>query len=195
MSNPQIAYFFKKFYRNIIKWWFVIYNPIARRIWPTKEEEEQALAKEEQEASAQLEEPDNTPGTEDISSEISDEIPVTSTPKEEIIADDTYNETTKSFSGRYGKDPLNEEDSVALNEILKLSSSQNSIDNLVANAMIPVELSEEDKAIIEEAKLIYERLVREAEEDKQKKEDEIAAAAAAYEMSLESQSNPDEITG
>lgn len=176
MSNPHIAYFFKKFYRNIIKWWFVVYNPIARKIWPSKEEEEQALAKEAEEAMS------SDMGEEEVSEEYTQPI----TPKEEIIADDTYNESTKSFSGRYGKDPLSEEDNMALNEILKLSSSQNSIDNLVATASAPVELTEEDKAVIEEAKLIYERLMREAEEDKKKKEDEIAAAAAAYEIGLQS---------
>lgn len=183
MSNPQIAYFFKKFYRNIIKWWFVIYNPIARRIWPTKEEEEQALAKEEMEA-AEASEPiseapeDITPETEAVQSS-----------EEPIIVDDTYNETTKSFSGRYGQEPLDEEDTYTLEEILKLSSSQNSIDNIVANTITPAVLSEKDKAVIEEAKHIYERLVHEAEEDKQKKQAEIDAAAAAYEMNAQLQEN------
>ena len=27
MTDPATAYFFKKYYRNIIKWWFVVYNP------------------------------------------------------------------------------------------------------------------------------------------------------------------------
>lgn len=40
MTNPSVAYFFKKFYRNIIKWWYVIYNPIARVISFSKEDEE-----------------------------------------------------------------------------------------------------------------------------------------------------------
>lgn len=40
MTNPDVAYFFKKFYRNIIKWWYVIYNPIARVISFSKEDEE-----------------------------------------------------------------------------------------------------------------------------------------------------------
>ncbi len=43
MSDPQTSYFFKKFYRNIIKWWFVAYNPDVKKIWPSKEEEEAAL--------------------------------------------------------------------------------------------------------------------------------------------------------
>lgn len=176
MSNPQIAYFFKKFYRNIIKWWFVIYNPIARKIWPTKEEEEQALAKEEMEEKEKEKEQEQADTTPPVS-------------EEPVIDDDTYNETTKSYSGRYGQEPLDEEDTYTLEEILKLSSSQNSIDNIVASAAAPAELSEEDKAVIAEAKQIYERLLREAEEDKQKKQDEIAAAAAAYEMNAQLQEN------
>ncbi len=186
MSNPQIAYFFKKFYRNIIKWWFVIYNPIARRIWPTKEEEELALAKEEMESASA---PDNT-YNEAVSQEASVETDdAISALEEPIIADDTYNETTKSFSGRYGQEPLDEKDTYTLEEILKLSSSQNSIDNIVANTITPAVLSEEDKAVIEEAKQIYERLLREAEEDRLKKQAEIDAAAAAYEMNIQMQEN------
>ncbi len=183
MSNPQIAYFFKKFYRNIIKWWFVIYNPIARRIWPTKEEEEQALAKEEMET-AETSEP-MSEATEDISPEAE----AVQSPEDSVIIDDTYNEATKSFSGRYGQEPLDEEDTYTLEEILKLSSSQNSIDNIVANTITPAVLSEKDKAVIEEAKQIYERLVQEAEEDKKKKRAEIDAAAAAYEMNMQIQEN------
>lgn len=175
MSDPHIAYFFKKFYRNIIKWWFVIYNPIARRIWPTKEEEEQALAKEEMEAT-QSQEEHETSEENLIEDDLAEEIP---------IDDDTYNATTKSYSGRYGQEPLDEEGTYTLEEILKLSSSQNTIDNLVANTITPATLSDKDKAIIEEAKQIYDRLLQEAEEDKQKKQAEIDAAAAAYEMNMQ----------
>ena len=178
MSDPHIAYFFKKFYRNIIKWWFVIYNPIARRIWPTKEEEEQALAKEEMEATQSQEELETS--EEKIEDDLVEEIP---------IDDDTYNATTKSYSGRYGQEPLDEEGTYTLEEILKLSSSQNTIDNLVANTITPATLSDKDKAIIEEAKQIYDRLLQEAEEDKQKKLAEIDAAAAAYEMNMQLQEN------
>ena len=46
MTDPATAYFFKKYYRNIIKWWFVVYNPDFRKIWPSKEEEETARQKE-----------------------------------------------------------------------------------------------------------------------------------------------------
>ncbi|MBQ7942741.1 MAG: hypothetical protein IJ326_01625 [Lachnospiraceae bacterium] len=170
MSDPRIAYFFKKFYRNIIKWWFVIYNPIARKIWPTKEEEEQALAKEEMESAE----------NQDEETEAVEEAP---------IDDDTYNATTKSYSGRYGKEPLAQEDTYTLEEILKLSSSQNSIDNIVASTLTPARLSDTDKAVIEEAKQIYERLLKEAEEDRQKKQAEIDAAAAAYELNMQLQEN------
>ncbi len=183
MSDPQIAYFFKKFYRNIIKWWFVIYNPIARRIWPTKAEEEQALAMEEMEAAETLAE------TDVISEEVTSEIETSTAIDEAPIDDDTYNETTKSYSGRYGKAPLDEDDTYTLEEILKLSSSQNSIDNIVASTLTPAKLSENDKAVIEEAKLIYERLLREAEEDRLKKQAEIDAAAAEYEMHMQLQEN------
>lgn len=42
MMDPQTAYFFKKFYRNIIKWWFVTYNPNAFKVWPSQAEKEAA---------------------------------------------------------------------------------------------------------------------------------------------------------
>lgn len=46
MMDPQTAYFFKKFYRNIIKWWFVTYNPNAFKVWPSQAEKEAAQDEE-----------------------------------------------------------------------------------------------------------------------------------------------------
>lgn len=46
MMDPQTAYFFKKFYRNVIKWWFVTYNPNAFKVWPSQAEKEAAQDEE-----------------------------------------------------------------------------------------------------------------------------------------------------
>lgn len=88
MMDPQTAYYFKKFYRNIIKWWFVAYNPDAKKIWPSKEEEEEARRKEEEELSAIEEAP----------------IQETQLP----IDDEAYNAATGSFSGLYGQGPMDD---------------------------------------------------------------------------------------
>ena len=162
MKDPKVSYFFKKFYRNIIKWWFVIYNPVAKKIWPSKEEEEAAAMAEEAENAAAEEE-------------------------DTLIVDDTYNATTGSFSGRYGQKPVDSDTQAALDEIMGRSSSQSSVDFLLQGNNIPEEkpkntaksdvvLPPEQDAIIQEANAIYERLLREAAEDEAKKQAEIEAA-------------------
>ena len=196
--SPQVAYFFKKIYGNIIKWWFVIYNPIVRRIWPTKQEEEVALEKEKEEEEAQLEE------SRDIAETLAQEEPVPAYEEEVledaypeeayveepapqshvIIDDDNYNETTGAFSGLYGKTPLDQDDQNMVEEIMKRNHEAHSIDSLIPS---PVEKeptpevtapSDQD-AVLQEANAIYERLLQEAAADEAAKQAEIEAAKAA----------------
>lgn len=171
MTNPSVAYFFKRFYQNIIKWWFVVYNPIARRIWPTKEEEEAALEKERLE---EKEEPEA-----EISTESSTSNTASATP---IINDATYNATTGAYSGLYGQQPVDSGTQNVLDEILNRNNSQNFVDNYIQdNATDAVPIPEDQEAIVAEANAIYERLLREAAEDEAKKQAEIAAALASQE--------------
>ena len=46
MTDPATAYFFKKYYRNIIKWWFVVYNLISKKYGLPRKREETARQKE-----------------------------------------------------------------------------------------------------------------------------------------------------
>lgn len=149
MTDPATAYFFKKYYRNIIKWWFVVYNPDFRKIWPSKEEEETARQKELEEKriahEKELEE---------------------AAAKEQEKSDDAYNASTGSYSGLYGQKPVDDH----------ASSSQCNIDSLVKAAKSEdVTLPPEQDKIIREANAIYERLLREAAEDEAKKQAEIDA--------------------
>lgn len=178
MMDPNTAYFFKKFYRNIIKWWFVIYNPDAKKIWPSKKEEEEARKKEEEELAA-IEEAKakEAPPQEDA---------------QQPIEDEAYNETTGSYSGLYGKGPMDDDTQSMLDQIMSISSSQNSIDALLhsssgdtSNAapasVSDVVLPPEQDEIIREANAIYERLLREAKEDEERKAAEIEAVKKAME--------------
>ena len=160
MTDPATAYFFKKYYRNIIKWWFVVYNPDFRKIWPSKEEEEMAHQKElEEERLAKEKETE-----------------------EEAASDDAFNETTGSYSGLYGQKPVDDKTQSTLDEILNAASSQCNIDSLVAATKSgDVTLPPEQDEIIKEANAIYERLLREAAEDEAKKQAEIEAARHAFE--------------
>lgn len=175
MTNPSVAYFFKRFYKNIIKWWFVVYNPIARRIWPTKAEEEMALEKENLEQEVEepkQEEPLNTAPTMMQST--------TPQPSAPIINDATYNSTTGSYSGLYGQQPVDSSTQNVLDEILNRHNSQNFIDSYIQdNSFEEVPVPEDQEAIVAEANAIYERLLREAAEDAAKKQAEIDAALAS----------------
>lgn len=165
MKDPNIAYFFRKFYRNVIKWWFVVYNPVAKRIWPSKEEEAAALAKEEENP------PNKVPNDSNrLNSNMSGVIHNTS------INDSTYNATTGSYSGLYGQKPIDSGMQSTLDEILAKASSQTTVDSLVNKASAPVVLPPEHEEIVKEANEIYERLLREAAEDEAKKQAEIEAA-------------------
>ena len=155
MTDPATAYFFKKYYRNIIKWWFVVYNPDYKKIWPSKEEEEIAHQKELEEA-ARVE--------------------------QDKTSDDAFNASTGSYSGLYGQKPVDDKTQSTLDEILNAASSQCNIDSLVAASKSDdVTLPPEQDEIIKEANAIYERLLREAAEDDAKKQAEIEAARHEFE--------------
>lgn len=170
MTNPSVAYFFKRFYQNIIKWWFVVYNPIARRIWPTKEEEEQALEKERLEKDEEEEQPQGEATT----------APSTMTQSAPVINDVTYNATTGAYSGLYGQKPVDSSTQNVLDEIFNKTNSQNYIDSYIQNnAHDDIPVPEDQEAVIAEANAIYERLLREAAEDEAKKQAEIDEALAS----------------
>lgn len=160
MKDPQTAYFFKKFYGNVIKWWFVSYNTDAIKIWPSKAEEEAARIKEEEEKELLLLES-----------------------AQEETPDESYNATTGSYSGLYGQGPMDDVTQSMLDEIMHQSSSQTSIDSLLQSSAqtSDVILPPEQEEIIKEANIIYERLLREAKEDEERKAAEIEAIKRAVE--------------
>ncbi|MDE5695990.1 MAG: hypothetical protein K2I96_01035 [Lachnospiraceae bacterium] len=158
MMDPATAYFLKKYYPHVIKWWLVVYNPETVRIWPSKAEKEEALRLEAIEAKKKAE----LPALEDSSA----------SSKEDVGLDDSaYNAATGSYSGLYGQKPVDESTQAALDAILNASSNQNSVDSLLAdnNVVLPPEQDE----IVREANEIYERLLREAAEDEARKQAEI----------------------
>lgn len=161
--DPATAYFLKKYYPHVIKWWLVVYNPETVRIWPSKAEKEEALRLEAIEAKKKAE----LPAPEDS----------TSGPKNDKNIDaSAYNATTGSYSGLYGQKPVDEDTQAALDAILNASSNQNSVDSLLAgtaSADNSVILPPEQEEIVREANEIYERLLREAAEDEARKQAEI----------------------
>ncbi|MBQ6993746.1 MAG: hypothetical protein IJN64_04500 [Lachnospiraceae bacterium] len=181
MKDPQTAYFFRKFYGNVIKWWFVAYNTDAVKIWPSKAEEEAARLKEEEEEKERLlQEKEEKEG-----------LLLENTPNNETtdVADDAYNATTGSYSGLYGQGPMDDDTQSMLDQIMHQSSSQTNIDFLLGNASntpdaSSVQLPPEQDEIIKEANLIYERLLREAKEDEERKAAEIEAVKRAAEAGI-----------
>ncbi|MDE6621031.1 MAG: hypothetical protein K2K74_11205 [Lachnospiraceae bacterium] len=162
--DPATAYFLKKYYPHVIKWWLVVYNPEAIRIWPSRAEKEEILRLEAIEAEKESErlalEEDSILGLEDHTS----------------LDNAAYNAATGSYSGLYGQMPVDESTQTALDAILNASSPQSSIDSLLANASSSnsdVILPPEQDEIIREANEIYERLLREAAEDEARKQAEI----------------------
>ena len=154
MMDPQTAYFLKKYYRNVIKWWLVMYNPEAIPIWHSKEETAAARLKAANTKESQTSENELT-----------------------TTDESAYNATTGSYSGLYGKAPIDSATQSALDAIMSLSNSQNSIDSLFAsNTCTDIEIPPEQDDIIAEANAIYERLLREAQEDEAKKQAEIESA-------------------
>lgn len=141
-----------------------MYNPEAVRIWPSREEEEEALRIEAEEAA--LLPADNSPdvlGLPDTHDEMAD------------IDSSAFNAATGSYSGLYGQKPVDADTQAALDAIMNATSSQNSIDSLLAgnspsgDIITPPDQDE----VIREANEIYERLLREAAEDEAKKQAEI----------------------
>jgi len=156
--DPATAYFLKKYYPHVIKWWLVSYNPEIVKIWPSKEEKEEALRLEALEKEKEAETP----------AEIEAELPA--------LEDSAFNATTGSYSGLYGQQPVDESTQAALDAILATSSSQSSVDSLFADTdplSGNVDLPPEQDKIVREANEIYERLLREAAEDEAHKQAEI----------------------
>lgn len=170
--DAATAYFLKKYYPHVIKWWLVVYNPEIVRIWPSKAEKDETLRLEAIEA----EKKPKQPALEDAESGAS-----------------TYNASTGSHSGLYGQMPVDESTQAALDAIMNASSNQSSIDSLLAGAasgsngvLTPpneaetaaasehdVILPPDQDEVIREANEIYERLLREAAEDEARKQAEI----------------------
>lgn len=185
MINPHVAYFFKKFYNNIIKCWFVIYNPIARIISYSKEDEEytKQLQEEKDEAkrvrARKYAESNNIP--------LPEEYAQPKTP----VSDSNYNHTTGSFSGLYGQTPVDAGTQTLLDDIISRSSSQSNIDSLFSGqarnfSTEPVPMDDEQESVIQEANEIYERLLKEAAENAAKKQAEIELAKAEAELKFRS---------
>ena len=158
--DPATAYFLKKYYPHVIKWWLVVYNPETVRIWPSKAEKDEALRLEAIEAKKEAE----LLALEDS----------TVSPEHDKNLDiSAYNATTGSYSGLYGQRPVDESTQAALDAILNASNNQNSVDSLLAaNTVV---LPPEQDEIVREANEIYERLLREAAEDEARKQAEIDA--------------------
>lgn len=162
--DPATAYFLKKYYPHVIKWWLVVYNPETVRIWPSKAEREEALRLEaiEQKKEAQK------PALEDSMSGSQQGMP---------LDESAYNATTGSYSGLYGQKPVDENTQAALDAILNASNNQISVDSLLAGtgtaSCDSLVMPPEQDEIIREANEIYERLLREAAEDEARKQAEI----------------------
>lgn len=172
MMEPATAYFLKKYYPHVIKWWLVTYNPEVVRIWPSKAEKEEALKIEAKEKEEQL----------------ALEMHSNDTANTTTADDAAFNATTGSYSGLYGKGPVDAQTKEALNAILNTSSSQNTVDSLLAgsaSANDDVILPPEQDEIIKEANAIYERLLQEAAEDEAKKWAEIDLIRRQTERSFE----------
>ncbi len=173
IMDAATAYFLKKYYPHVIKWWLVSYNPEVFRVWPSKAERKEALRKEALKREAEKEQK-----------------PVPNMQESEV--DETaYNATTGSYSGLYGKKPVDAQTQEALDAILNTSSNQNTVDSLLSGGNAEVEkkkdnddviLAPEHDDIIKEANAIYERLMREAAEDEAKKQAEIEAVRQQVEQ-------------
>lgn len=194
MMDPATAYFLKKYYPHVIKWWLVLYNPEVFRIWPSKAEEEEALRLEEEAKQLALEEAPSLP-------EIS---------QADMSA---YNAATGSYSGLYGQKPVDADTQAALDAIMNTSSNQNTVDSLLSGGLPSTDASysqnsslvfdekknnftgssdilspPEQTEIIKEANEIYERLLREAAEDEAKKQAEIEEIRRQSEQQFSRQS-------
>lgn len=181
--DAATAYFLKKYYPHVIKWWLVSYNPDVFRVWPSKAEKKEALKKERLQLEAEKEK------------RLSLEANAASQNANDSIDASAYNATTGSYSGLYGKGPVDDQTKAALNAILSTSSNQNTVDSLLSGSESgedasskkkesnDVTLSPEHDDIVKEANAIYERLLREAAEDEARKQAEIEAVRQQVEQS------------
>lgn len=183
--DATTAYFLKKYYPHVIKWWLVSYNPEVFRVWPSKAEKKEALKKERLKLEAEKEQ------------KLTLETNTGSQNANDITDDSAYNAATGSYSGLYGKGPVDEQTKEALNAILSISSNQNTVDSLLSGnepgedekkkENSDVILPPEQDDIVKEANAIYERLLREAAEDEARKQAEIEAVRQQVEQAQESQ--------
>lgn len=163
MMDPATAYFLKKYYPHVIKWWLVMYNPEVVRIWPSEAEKEEALRLEAEEAKVLALEDTALSGGNGMADTGS-------------IDKSAFNAATGSYSGLYGQGPVDADTKAALDAIMNATSSQNSIDSLLAAGGSPTDdviIPPEQDEIVKEAYEIYERLLREAAEDEERKQAEI----------------------
>lgn len=182
--DATTAYFLKKYYPHVIKWWLVSYNPEVFRVWPSKAEKKEALKKERLQLEAEKK---NKPAETHTSVQN----------RSDITDDSAYNATTGSYSGLYGKGPVDEQTKEALNAILSISNKQNTVDSLLSGNESGEEVKKkenndvilppEQDDIVKEANAIYERLLREAAEDEARKQAEIEAVRRQVEQAQESQ--------
>lgn len=182
--DAATAYFLKKYYPHVIKWWLVSYNPEVFRVWPSKAEKKEALKKERLQLEAEKK---NKP----VETHTSDQN------RYDITDESAYNATTGSYSGLYGKGPVDDQTKEALNAILSISNNQNTVDSLLSGNESgedvkkkennDVILPPEQDDIVKEANAIYERLLREAAEDEARKQAEIEAVRRQVEQAQESQ--------
>jgi hypothetical protein len=162
--DASTSYFLKKYYPHVIKWWLVIYNPEAKRIWPSKAEKEEALRLETKKKHK------------------AEQKRLASNANAANADPSAYNATTGSYSGLYGQKPVDEATKQALDLIMNQStqSNQKNIDSLLSGDSLNTDndsgMTDEQRAVIAEANAIYERLQREAAEDDAKKLAEIELA-------------------
>ena len=191
MMDPATAYFLKKYYPHVIKWWLVIYNPEVIRIWPSKAEKEEALRLEKKKAEQLA-------------------IESAAQPKLSLPDASAYNAATGSYSGLYGRTPVDAATQSTLDTIMSTSNRQNTVDYLLSGgapatsaaydrnsfsnqsrdseSASDVKLPPEQDEIIKEANEIYERLLREAAEDEAKKQAELDAIRKQAELQFSGQS-------
>ncbi len=191
--DATTAYFLKKYYPHVIKWWLVSYNPEVVRVWPTKAERKEAerkeaLKKEKLALEQKEKEQENAsaPEPQAVGQSL-----------DSGLDDSAYNAATGSYSGLYGKGPVDDQTKEALNAILSISNNQNTVDSLLLGndaeepeslkkkGNLDVVLPPEQDDIVKEANAIYERLLREAAEDEAKKQAEIEAVRRQVEQEQE----------
>ena len=106
-----------------------MYNPEVVRIWPSEAEKEEALRLEAEEAKVLAIE-DNTQSVGNSQTDTTDTGSIDAS---------AFNATTGSYSGLYGQGPVDEDTKAALDAILYATSSQSSVDSLLAAGGAPTD--------------------------------------------------------